>query len=412
MTLFLVASGTLLALALAFILVPLMRGARRGASTDRSAVNVAVYRDHLAELDRDRASGLLTDAQYQGALDELKRRMLQDLEGAASAGGEARMGFGLRLAVPLALAIVVPVTAALLYLQLGSPEALRVSAPEGGWAASPPADVETMVARLAERLEEHPDDSKGWALLGRSYAALGRFEQATAALERARTLSPRDAQILADLADALAMTQGQSLRGRPTELLRQALEANPNHAKSLALAGAAAFERGDYAAAVRHWERLAAQLEPGSELARQVESSLSEARRRASETVAVGGGGASVAGASSARVTGVATLSPALAGRVAPGDTLFVYARAVDGPPMPIAILRAKASELPLTFTLDDSMGVVPGISLSSFPQVMVVARVSKTGDARLRSGDLVGSAGPVPLGARDVRVVIDQVAP
>jgi cytochrome c-type biogenesis protein CcmH len=410
MTAFLVASGALLALALAFILVPLLRGSRRAEGADPLSVNRAIYQDQCEELARERENGLLTEAQYQEALDELKRRMLRDLDTASSTGKIPVRG-GWRFALPILLALAVPIVSILLYLQIGSPDALRLAAT--GPAAPPPADVETLVARLAQQLEEHPEDARGWALLGRSYSALGRFDQAVAAFERARALSPDDAAVLADLADALAMGQGRSLLGRPTELLTRALEIDPRHPKSLALAGAAAFERGEYAAAVDYWERLAAQLEPGSELAQRVGESLSEARDRLSKgSAGRQGSGAAVAAEGSGRLAGIATLSPALAGRVKPDDTLFIYARAAEDSPMPLAILRAKAADLPLNFTLDDSMAMVPGVSLSGVPKVVLIARISKSGNAELRSGDLVGRAGPVAPGARGVRIVIDQVVP
>ncbi len=408
---FLVASGALLALALAFILVPLLRGARRTGGTDPFSVNRAIYQEQREELARERENGLLTEDQYREALEELKRRMLRDLAAAPSASERPVRGAG-RFALPVLLALAVPVAAVLLYLEIGSFDALRVATSA---ATTPlPADVEILVARLAERLEEQPEDAQGWALLGRSYAALGRFDQAVAAFERARALKPDDPSVLADLADALAMRQGRSLLGKPAELLARALEIDPRHPKSLALAGAAAFERGEYAAAIDYWERLAAQLEPGSELARRVAESLSEARHRlARENTGRSGNDAAIAaGEKSRRLAGVATLSPALAGRVKPDDTLFVYARAAEGPPMPLAILKAKASDLPLRFTLDDTMGMVPGVSLSGVSRVMVIARISKSGSAEPRSGDLLGTAGPVAPGAQDVRVVIDQVTP
>jgi cytochrome c-type biogenesis protein CcmH len=410
MSAFLLASGTLLALALAFILVPLLRGPRRSTGADPLSVNRAVYQDQREELNREWENGLLTDAQYQEALDELKRRMLRDLDTAPSASSTLARGGG-RFILPVLLALAVPIASILLYLQIGSLDALRLASTE---PLSPsPADVETMVARLAQRLEEHPEDAKGWALLGRSYSALGRFDQAAAAFERASALDPDNAAILADLADALAMGQGRSLLGKPGELLTRALEIDPRHPKSLALAGAAAFERGDYAAAVLYWERLAAQLEPGSELAERVQESLSEARDRLSkERAGQQESGAPAAARQGRRLAGVATLSPALAARVKPDDTLFIYARAAEGPPMPLAILRAKASDLPLSFTLDEGMGMVPGVSLSGVPKVMVIARISKSGSAELQSGDLVGSAGPVAPNARDVRIVIDRITP
>jgi cytochrome c-type biogenesis protein CcmH len=265
-----------------------------------------------------------------------------------------------------------------------------------------------MVSRLAARLKENPEDAEGWMMLGRSYAVLGRFGEAGEAYAKAAARMPGDAQLLADYADALAMAQGRTLQGEPERILLRALAIDPNNVKALLLAGTAAFNRNDGAAAVRHWERVLGLLPAESDMVQRVQASIAQARslggssggktQIAKPAQALGGG----------RVSGVVTLAPQLAGKVAPGDTVFIFARAAEGPRMPLAILRKRGSDLPVKFTLDDSMAMAPQMKLSAFPQVVIGARVSKSADASPQPGDLQGLSGPVKVGDGKVSVVID----
>lgn len=415
MILFAVACALLLLAALAFVVVPLLRSPRATRrETVRSALNLAVHRDQLAELERDLQNGAIARDQYDQAVAELKSRVLEDAAGEAAVA-ERPAGRGPLYAVALGAGVAMPVAAVLLYLSLGTPQALvapPVVAAGSPGSAAEAAEIETMVAALAARLESNPDDAQGWALLGRTQAALGRFEASAQALERALALETKNPQILADLADSLAMAQGQRLTGRPAQLVEQALALDPNHPKALALAGAAAFEQGDYAGAVARWERLRAAMPPGSELAAQIDQSMAEARRLGGMGPAAASPAAAAPPAKEAFVKGVVKLAPALADKVAPGDTLFVYARAAEGPPMPLAVVRRSAGDLPAEFDLDQSMAMAPGMSLADFPEVVVLARVSRSGSATPQSGDLEGASGPVKVGQSGLEVVIDRVRP
>lgn len=402
----------LLLAALAFVLVPLLRPRQADAgAAERSALNLAVHRDQLAELERDLQNGAIGRDQYEQAVAELKARVLEDVAPAEAfrADDSARAP---RYGVALAVGIAMPVAAVLLYLTLGTPQALAphpvVAA--GGNPSQEAAQIEAMISALGAKLAANPNDAEGWALLGRTQAAMGRFEPSARAFERALALDDKNPQILADLADSLAMMQGQRLAGRPAQLVEEALSLDPNHPKALALAGAGAFERGDYQAAIAHWEKLRSTVPPGSELVSQIDESIAEARRRGG--IAPPAAAAAAPAAKGAFVKGVVKLAPALAAKVAPGDTLFVYARAADGPPMPLAIVRKRAGELPATFDLDDSMAMAPGMSLANFPEVVVMARVSKSGSAMPQSGDLEGATGPIKVGQAGLEVVIDRVRP
>jgi cytochrome c-type biogenesis protein CcmH len=278
------------------------------------------------------------------------------------------------------------------YFAVGSPAAVGGRAAQDSISA---AQVETMVARLGARLRENPDDAEGWKMLGRSYAVLGRFGEAVDAYTKAVLRAPRDAQLLADFADALAMSRGQSLQGEPEKLVLRALEIDPTNLKALALAGTAAFERGEFARAADVWERMLGSVPPDSEDARDIRDNVAEARQRAAAPAAV--------------LRGTVRIAPELKGKFGPEDTVFVYARAADGPPMPLAVLRRKARELPLEFALDDSMAMAPGAELSAFPRIVVTARVSRSGQAKPQPGDLQGASAPVANDAHGVEVIINS---
>jgi cytochrome c-type biogenesis protein CcmH len=268
-----------------------------------------------------------------------------------------------------------------------------------------------MVAKLAAHVEKNPGDAKGWALLARSYYVMARYSDAAGAYARAVALVPGDADLLADYADALGMTQPQRLQGQPLELVQRALAIDPDHWKALALAGTAAFDRKDYREAIAYWERLRRVVPADSQIGRSAEASIAEAHELAGATAAATA--APKAGTpSGARVAGRVSLAPALAAQTAPGDTVFIFARAASGPPMPLAVLRKRVRDLPVDFALDDSMAMAPSLKLSGVAEVVVGARVSRSGNATPQAGDLQGLSKPVKVGATGVAVVIDTQVP
>jgi cytochrome c-type biogenesis protein CcmH len=250
-------------------------------------------------------------------------------------------------------------------------------------------------------MEQQPDDVEGWTMLGRSYQVLGRYPDAAKAFARAAARSPEDPHLLADLADALAMAAGQSMQGEPERLVQRALQIDPNNLKALALAGTAAFERADYAGAATLWERMLPHVPPASEDAQMIQANVAEARSRIQEKSGAAAG-----------LKGTVQLSPTLASRASPEDTVFIFARAAQGPALPLAVLRRKVRDLPLEFSLDDSMAMTPAAKLSAHPTVVVGARVSKTGNATPQPGDLQGLSAPVPNTAQGVAVTIDAEVP
>jgi cytochrome c-type biogenesis protein CcmH len=376
--------GALLAAgAVALVLRPMVR-----RTPSRRDANIAIYRDQLRELDGDLAAGKLAQADHARARTELEVRLLEDV--AAPEAPQPR--FGPRVAWAVAAAL--PVFALGVYLVTGNPGA--VTRPDEHTLTV--QQLETMVERLSAKLREQPDDVDGWRLLGRSYMVLGRFPESADAYAKAAVRAPRDAQLLADLADALAMARGQTLQGEPEKLVLRALELEPTNLKALALAGTAAFERREFGAAAAYWERMLAHVPPESEDARAIRSNIAEARAQTEKS------------GSANALRGTVALASSLQGKVQPEDTVFIFARALEGPPMPLAALKKQVRDLPFSFSLDDSMAMVPGRTLSSQQRVVVTARVSKSGKPTPQPGDLQGTSAPVANDAAGVAVVIDSV--
>ena len=408
MSLFLLLAGLLLAVTVAVLLVPLLSG-RGSAVRSRNALNAALYAEQLAELETDLRSGTISAREHETATRELKARLVADA-GDVEKPAVARGGRGAAIAVGVA----VPLLAVGVYLLVGSPQALGPRPAADPSHELSPQQIEAMVERLSEKLKNDPGNVEGWLLLGRSYSAFGRFKEAADAYAAAAKLRPDDAQLLADYADTLGMALGRNLAGEPEKLIARALEINPRNLKALALAGTVAFDRKDYKAAAAYWERMLPLVEPDSDDARSIQSNVAEARSLAEGRVAQKGAfepkDATPPKTHAAALRGEVKLAPALAAQAAPTDTVFIFARAAQGPPMPLAVLRKQVRDLPTQFALDDSMAMAAGASLSATSQVIVGARVSKSGSPAAKPGDLQGLSAPVANDASGVTIVIDSV--
>jgi len=377
---------------------------------DAAATNV--YRDHKRQLDDELREGSIAQAEYDASLQELASRLGAEMTPPVAAAAPSRLPF----TAALTLVALLPVSALLLYVTLGNPNALQ-SATTSARAPMSHEDLTTIVDKLAARMKEQPEDPTGWKLLARAYSAMGRFDDAVAAFREASARSSQqDPAVLADWADALAMKQ-QTLQGEPTQLIARALAIDPRNQKALALSASAALERKDYDAAVAEWQKLQAQFAPASAEAKEIATMIAEATAaKRGEPVATSSASSSArsaqANTASATVRVHVSLDPKLRDRVAADDALFVYARAVGGSRMPLAVIRTKANALPQTFTLDDSMAMSPTARLSSAADVIVEARVSRSGNATPGSGDLRGTSKEVKPGSAEVSIVIDGVLP
>ena len=415
---------------LALVLRPLLM--RQPTATNEQEKKLPVYRQQFSELEQDLTNGLLTDEQYQTARHELERRVLEETGSTDTSpmttGGLVNLRF-----VALSLAMIIPAASGVLYWTLGNPAAMTHPAASPMAAQNGAADerqmiegLNTLMERLKKKLEQNPNDATGWAMLGRSYMAMERYADAVPAFEKAFKLNPNDADMLADYADALGIHQGRKLEGKPETMIEKALKVDPNHVKALMLAGTMAYNRKDFALAVKDWERARTNLAPDSdpEFSEQITAAIGEAKQRmggapfmaatnaprASSAMPADHPPVKQAGASRA-ITGKVVLGSGLAGKALP-DTLFVFAKDVAGPPMPVSIVRASKNDLPFTFRLDDSTSPMPSRKLSDIDTVVIVARLSKSGQAMPGSGDLEGMSQPIKPGAENITVVIDRERP
>lgn len=296
MIIFWIICALMLAIALAFILPPLLEATKTGREipdeeVDRSSreANVAIYRDQLAEMEADLRNGIVAPEQYEQDRDEVERRLLEDVKPANARSVTPKPQIGSRGLV-YAIVLGLPLLSVVLYLRIGNTSAVSASAPPSQSAAvNPPTGtefsrerIEANVASLAKRLEQNPGDASGWAMLGRSYSSLERYSEASAAYAKATALKGDDAEMWTDYALSLAMANGQQLQGQPVELINKALKIDPENPKALQLAGSAAFEAKNYKQAIEYWSRLLARVPPNSEVAEALNERLQRAKALAS----------------------------------------------------------------------------------------------------------------------------------
>ncbi len=428
MTVFWIFAVGLVVLALLLLLPSLWRqAAPTAAAPEAREANLEILRAQLLQLDAEHAIGSLDADQHRAARAEISRRVLDE-----EAVTETPRVTGASRRTALSLVLCVPVFALAGYAFLGNFEALSPQAVAGSAEAEvTQAEITAMVETLAQRMKEKPDDAVGWTMLANAYSALQRFPEANEAYKKATSLSPNDAQLLADHADVLAMIQGRSAAGEPLKLIERALVLDPNNLKALALAGSAAFERKDLPAALGYWSQ-ARKLAPDGEFANSLDASIADIKQTSPGVVAVvttatpasaattsastaAATAAAISGnaaGATAAVTGTVSLAPALLARAAPTDTVFIFARAAEGPRMPLAIVKKQVSDLPYNFKLDDSTAMSPQMKLSNFADVVVGARISKSGQATPTAGDLTGQSAPIKAGSAAVLLVVDSVQP
>ena len=408
---FIAAASLLVLFVLAILLWPLWRAPKTSGAINRQAANLDIFRDQLRELESDHDRGLLADGDFEQARNELQRRLLEDVQVETASQAKtppARSG----RKTALALLIVIPLAAAIGYAVLGNQRAFD---PVQTQARVTPQQIEEMLGKLVEKLKANPDDTKGWVMLARSYKVLGRYAESAEAYSHGAALVDGDPSLLADYAEVLGQANGGKLAGKSEELIAQALAIDPGEPQALFLAGAAATDRNDFVAVADYWGRLLLQLQPGSEEAKSLGAAVDKAR----EIVAQKGGKAVANSAATApgklsaeAISGEVSLSDKLAAQAKPDDLLFVFARADEGPRMPLAVMRVRAADLPLTFNFDDSMALPGGKKISDYKTVSVEARIAKAGQAQTSSGDLFGSIKAIKPGSRDIKLVIDQVQP
>lgn len=417
MTLFVFLAAAMLAIALAFSLLPMLRKRAQVSTNGGDSRRLKALKDALK-------AGVISDEEYQGKLAAL------DATGASTATTESRRP---AMLASLLVALLLPAAAIVLYQLKGEPAALDPanlvaganSASSGSDPATQGIEMDQAIAGLVAKLEANPDNAEGWALLGRAYQAMEKFADSRDALKRAHELEPNNPDLTIEYAQALALSgEGRRISGESRQLIEGVLAADPDHQRALWLIGISDYQAADYDAAIAAWNRLLPALPPESDIARSVRAQIADAQQLGGTNPASGASPAKAAveattapasGVSAAaagpRLTIEVSLDDSLKGKLESGSTLFVFARAENGPPMPLAIQRLSASSLPATITLDDSMGMIPSMKLSMFPSVVVGARISASGNAIAQAGDLQVLAEGVDVNRKEpLTLVINSV--
>ncbi|MDT6921171.1 c-type cytochrome biogenesis protein CcmI [Pseudomonas atacamensis] len=379
---FWLAAGLLLLVALSFLLIPVLRERRAQREEDRTALNVALYQERVAELQAQQAEGVLDAAQLDSGRAEAARELLADTEGAA-APRVSRLGKPL----PLLAAVLVPVLGLGLYLHFGAADKVELTRE----FAQAPQSMEEMTQRLERAVAAQPDSAEGLYFLGRTYMAQDRPADAAKMFERAANLSGRQPELLGQWAQAQYFADGKKWSEQIQKLTDEALKADPKEVTSLGLLGIAAFEGERYQEAIDYWNRLLAQLPPDDNSRAALQGGIERAAERLK---ASGGQVAQAAAPKSALLTVSVYLASELKGKVQPGDSVFIFARATSGPPAPLAAKRLTVADLPVTVELGDADAMMPQLKLSNFPEVQLVARISRAGQPT--AGEWIGRSGPV----------------
>lgn len=417
MTLFWIICAALLLVAALFVALPLWLKAASNNDVLRDAANLGILQDQATELEVDLHNGLLTQEAYEQGKSELQSRLIEEVKITAQPVARPPRNPAKTLAV--VLAVLLPIFTVSIYLVLGNTDALVTQEAIVADANGVIRSEETLqrLERKVKRLSKDPND---WWMLARTYTERKRFTDATAAYEHLVEMVPNEAQLWSNYADVYAMAHGQTLQGEEVDrLINKALELDANNTTALALSGSAAMERSDYVTAIKRWQTLIDQMPPDAPDIQAYRGGI----KQASLLLAAQPGGkeklakltqdkAPAVANTAASITGKVSLSPALKGKVSPEDTVFIFARASQGPKMPLAVVRKQVKDLPFQFTLDDSMAMQPQLKLSGFAQVVVVARVSKAGTPMVQPGDLQGLTGTIKPGVKGLKVVIDTVMP
>jgi cytochrome c-type biogenesis protein CcmH len=374
-------AGLLLLAALAFLLLPVVRGRKAQAEEDRTALNVSLYQERLQELQSQHAAGALDDSQLQAGRDEAARELLADTEGAQGQPRQRVLGSK----VPLTAALLMPLLAYGLYLYWGAIDDVE----RARTFAEQPKTIEEMTARLEAQVKSEPDSAEAWYFLGRTYMAQERAGDAAAAFERAVSLSERAPELLGQWAQALYFAGERQWTEQLQALTDEALRADPAEVTSLGLLGIAAYEEQRFQQAIDYWEQLVAALPAQDPSRAAIQGGIEQARKRLNPQAAD-----APAAAPAQALTVTVALADELKGKVQPGDAVFVFARAVSGPPMPLAVKRLTVADLPAEVSLSDSDAMMPQLKISGFEQVQLLARISRSGNAT--AGEWIGSSQPL----------------
>jgi cytochrome c-type biogenesis protein CcmH len=397
---------TIAVIAVLFLLRPLFSKKGQQSKVERDAVNIQAAATRLSELKLELENGLISEERFDKYKLELETAALEDIRNTTSIETQEHKGNRI---LAIIVALLVPLLSITIYQQLGNEAAFDVAL-QTDESAIATEEIEKMLAAVEKEVKGNPDDVEGRIALAQVYVELERYSDAATVYLELNKLRPDDPDVLVNYAEALARSHGNRLTGKPTELLNEALEIEPKHGRALWLAGFAEQQANNKEGALAHWRHLLAGMEEGSEVYQHLENLISELES-----------GASVPENHTAEQSSdvqqsiqvKVSLSPEMQDKVDPNTTLFIYAKASEGPPMPLAVHKGLAKDLPVTVTLDDSMAMMPQMSLSSFPKVIVGARLSSNGQPQGQSGDYEGYSNAIEVSANPVvDILINSVKP
>lgn len=436
----------MVAVVLAVISVSLWRGSQLGADASQQAqdraddpvqANAAVYKDQIRDLEKEYGLGNLSSEELQIAKDELARRLLEDVGDSTQIAKATTQAWSAPWVWVMSFVFLVPVTACLMYAVMGQPLALNpaaLQADAGQGSDISPEKMTEMATALTRRLQDEPNQVDGWIMLARVQRAREQFDEADVAFRKALALS-KDDNLAIEHAEVLAQKNQGNFAGQPWAIIQRVLTVDPQHLNALLLAGSASYSELNYRSALRFWERAREVIEPASPEAPELDRAIAQTREKMGlppapsrsnamasapgqpNTIPANNGasvsnnsaGASNNQASTARITGRVSVIKELADKVAPTDTVFVFATPVSGSRMPLAIVRTTADKLPFDFVLDDSTAMNPAAKLSSMTEVTVKVRISKSGQAIAQPGDLGVSLTPVKLGSSGLNLMVRE---
>lgn len=430
---FWIISAILILIALIFVL-PSLLSKSNAAMDARREQNIHIAKEALEDLEHRFEKGEMNERDYQATRDELEQALFDDMKEADQDKSFKASKSSSSVFSSVAIALLVPIIAIGTYMQLGNPVFTKaVSSKQSAKLelqknvpkkADGTPDIDSMVAGLQKKMEANPDNPKGWFMLGRSYMVLKRYPDAAKSFEHAYKLQPKSTEVMLSLADALSMSTNGNIAGRPAELINKVLTIEPDNLTGLWLGGMASRQQRDYVTAIKRWNSALAQLQNPSEI-KEVKSLIGEAMKQLTpeqqafleeelkvthKTIAVPApvktSDTKTAGKG---ITVSITLSEKLKSQAQPNDLVFIYAKAVTGPPMPLAAARKQVKDLPLKIVLDDSMAMMPAMKLSGFSEVVVGARISKSGQPIAQNGDLFTEKKPIKAG-ESVELEIDSV--
>lgn len=389
----------------------------------QAKANAKVYRDQIADLDREHESGHISDAEWQQSRDELSMRLLEDTSAQDDpVAKQEKPAFWTAVLVAVAL----PLSAVGMYMWVGEPDALNPMAVQSNDKLDP-TQLLQMAESLAQKLNDKPDNLQGWVMLGRTYRTLEKFDASVQAYDRALKLSADD-DLKLERVEVLAMKSQGNFEGEPWTVIRDILQRDPQNYGALLMAGSASYSHEKFADALKYWQQARKPLAADNPDVPGLDEAIASVQQKLGMPVQVAKGpstqmnaaqtpaaapSAITSGAASTGLTvsGQVAIAEALKGKVKPSDVVFIYATPANGERMPLAIFKTTVAQLPLAFTLDDSTAMTPERKLSGAGEVLVKVRVSKSGNAMPQSGDLACTLGPVKVGAKGLKLEIkDQI--